>query len=60
MYQAPDFSSTPRLTPISSTSPSREIEARIREKAGVAAPQKAAEDKAEDKKVEQLPARKRG
>jgi len=38
----------------------REIEARIREKAGVAAPQKAAEDKAEDKKVEQLPARKRG
>jgi recombination protein RecA len=38
----------------------REIEARIREKAGVAAPQKAAEDKAEDKKVEQLPTRKRG
>jgi recombination protein RecA len=39
----------------------REIEARIREKAGVAAPAaKAAEDKADDKKVEQLPTRKRG
>jgi len=39
----------------------REIEARIREKAGVAAPApKAVEEKAEDKKVEQLPTRKRG
>jgi len=38
----------------------REIEDKIRVKAGVAAPQKAAEDKAEDKKVEQLPTRKRG
>ncbi|MGQ0547623.1 MAG: hypothetical protein ACT4P3_20220, partial [Betaproteobacteria bacterium] len=38
----------------------REIEARIREKAGVAAPAKAAEEKADDKKVEQLPTRKRG
>jgi recombination protein RecA len=39
----------------------REIEAKIREKAGVAAPAaKAVEDKADDKKVEQLPTRKRG
>src|SRR5688500_7458795 len=39
----------------------KEIEDKIREKAGVAAPAaKAAEDKAEDKKVEQLPTRKRG
>jgi recombination protein RecA len=38
----------------------REIEARIREKAGVAAPAKAPEEKTEDKKVEQLPTRKRG
>ena len=38
----------------------REIEDRIREKAGVAVPQKAPEEKADDKKVEQLPTRKRG
>jgi recombination protein RecA len=37
-----------------------EIEAKIREKAGVAAPTKPAEDKLEDKKIEQLPTRKRG
>jgi recombination protein RecA len=38
----------------------REIEDKIRAKAGVAVPLKAAEEKAEDKKVEQLPTRKRG
>jgi recombination protein RecA len=38
----------------------RQIEAAIREKAGVAAPAKPAADLSEDKKVEQLPTRKRG
>jgi len=38
----------------------REIEAKIREKAGVAAPSPAAAEAPQDKKVEQLPARKRG
>jgi recombination protein RecA len=39
----------------------REIEAKIREKAGVAAPAPiAATEAADDKKVEQLPTRKRG
>ncbi len=38
----------------------REIEDKIRAKAGVAVPLKASEEKAEDKKVEQLPTRKRG
>ena len=38
----------------------REIEAKIREKAGVAAPAPAATEAPQDKKVEQLPARKRG
>ncbi len=37
----------------------REIEARIREKAGVAVPAPAAAEQAEDKKVEHLPTRKR-
>jgi recombination protein RecA len=38
----------------------REIEAKIREKAGVAKPSPAAAEPAEEKKVEHLPARKRG
>src|SRR3989475_1188344 len=38
----------------------REIEAKIREKAGVAKPSPAAAEAAEEKKVEHLPARKRG
>jgi recombination protein RecA len=38
----------------------REIEAKIREKAGVAAPAPIAAEEAQDKKVEQLPTRKRG
>jgi recombination protein RecA len=37
----------------------REIEARIREKAGVAAPAPIAAEAADDKKVEHLPTRKR-